>query len=50
MSTLDRATLEQCQAIAEDVATLHRAGTTEYERGMTAAAEIIAARIRARQD
>jgi hypothetical protein len=41
---------EACEALAEEFARLHREGASDYERGMTAAAEAIAARIRARLD
>ena len=41
---------EACEQLAEDVAKMHLAATTDYERGMKDAAEIIAARIRARLD
>jgi hypothetical protein len=39
-----------CLAVAEDLAKLHDAATTDYERGMKDAASIIAVRIRARLD
>lgn len=46
---LDRLTLEECERIAEHVAQLHSPAGTDYDKGALHAAEVIAAKIRARR-
>lgn len=47
--TLDRLTLEECEHIAEHVASLHSPAGTDYDKGALHSAEAIAAKIRQRR-